>query len=97
MPSDSDDYELYECDMCGELQAVRVGQECSHTCGGAAEDSDTSDEEEGECDACGQLRAWCVCGQEWEIGPVSWDDLGDEHLPRGVYRDENGELYDEDY
>ena len=47
---------------------------------------------------CGQLAAWCVCGQEWEYGAsLSVQDLTDEQLPRGVYRDENGELYDEDY
>ena len=32
---DTDDFELYECEVCGELQAVRVGQHCSHVCGGA--------------------------------------------------------------
>lgn len=93
-----DGFELYECDVCGKLQAVCVGQECSHVCGGAAtEDSDTRDGEDGECDACGQLSAWC--GQEWEYATtcISWDDLSDEQLPCGVYRDENGELYDEHY
>ena len=43
----TDSFELYECEVCGELQAVRVGQECSHVCGGAAEDSDASEEEVG--------------------------------------------------
>ena len=35
----------------------------------------------------------CVC--VLTVCPVQ--DLTDEQLPRGVYRDENGELYDEDY
>ena len=64
----------------------RLGPYSSHVCGGVTEDGDASDEEDGECAACGQLAAWCVCGQEWEIGPVSWDDFSDEQLPRGVYR-----------
>ena len=97
----TDSFELYECEVCGELQAVRVGQECSHVCGGAAEDSDASEEEVGadeECGVCGQLSAWCVCGQEWEYGAdLSACNVSDEQLPCGVYRDENGELYDEDY
>ena len=47
---------------------------------------------------CGQLSAWCVCGQEWEYGAdLSACNVSDEQLPCGVYRDENGELYDEDY
>ena len=73
-------------------------------CGGAAEDSDASEEEDGadesdeECGVCGQLSAWCVCGQEWEYGAdLSACNVSDEQLPCGVYRDENGELYDEDY
>ena len=92
--SAGDGFELYECDACGELQAVRVGRECSHVCGGATEDSDASDDEDGECNACGQLAAWCVCGQEWGYGA----DLSacDEQLPPGVYRDEDGTLHDED-
>ena len=95
---DENGFELYECDMCGELRAVRVGQECFHVCVAASEESDASDEEDGECGACGQLAAWCVCDQEWEYGAdLSACNVSDEQLPCGVYRDENGELYDEDY
>ena len=51
-----------------------------------------------ECGVCGQLSAWCVCGQEWEYGAdLSACNVSDEQLPCGVYRDENGELYDEDH
>lgn len=102
----ADCFELYECDVCSELQDVRVGQECSHVCRGVEEDSDASDDTDGECAACGQLAAWCVCGQEWDWEYAShtlsesacmWHELTDEQLPHGVSRDENGELYDEDY
>ena len=37
-----------------------------------------------------------MAGQEWEFGAdLSACNVSDEQLPRGVYRDENGELYDE--
>ena len=43
-----------------------------------------------------QMRLVCVRAGVGEYGAsLSVQDLTDEQLPGGVYRDENGELYDE--
>ena len=42
--------------------------------------------------------ACVVSTGKWEYeADLSACNVSDEQLPRGVYRDENGELYDEDY
>ena len=66
---DDEHFELYECDVCGDLCAVRIGQppvcQCSEASERAVQASE-SGAEDAECEICGQLKAWCACGHEFQ-------------------------------
>ena len=83
-----DEWELYECELCGECQAVHAPRRAAtsasaffrpssvpvHTCAAHVDEA----EEDEECDRCGQLLCECACDDSalnvWSWGSVDTCD-----------------------